>query len=704
MNNATFFAKKSMHDNHGIVLCLSLSIPYQKLSNMRRRFLFAICLLCIAGIATGQYYMIPANINPGGNPGGLNTDQEVAIGQGFPPGWTNIDPMSNSPEWSAVQNIPFPFQFNGLPVTQYKVSNTGVLTFTTSATTVPGTSNNILPSPGIPDKSVCFWGLAFSGTNSNDRIFVKTFGTAPNRQHWIQYNSYNFPSSNMQWTYIYIAFVLEESTNNIYVVDQRSNDKGAQPTMTIGLQIDGSNAVMAAGSPNLGTVSGTSKTPVDNRYYTFIHGSPPQRDLGVSWFQIGSFLILHAGPFEFKGKVKNYTNNFVTSYDINYSVDNGPPVTSHQTGAAHQIPGFGEEWFIHTIPWTPPGVGVYEIKIWADNINGGNDENHSNDTLHRTIEVSTAFTPKMRLFEQFTSSMCEPCKDANDVLNGVLNIYPNEYALINYPMNYPGTGDPYHTAECDIRKAYYFVDSIPDMIVHGDRVVDPLYIDTLQFNDLWDKSYLMFNPTHTIVGNTINITASILPFQTFNQGTLVVRFAVVEKTTTGNVGNNGQTLFRNTFKKFIPDAAGVNLGVLQEAVFKTVARSYTFPTPHTIENWSNLAVIVFVQDEATKEVYQANFSQQISNIDNPDAPRAILSLAPNPALNATTLYFLMDQPGDAVIEVYNMNGQLVKRFVNQNFPQGMHQQKIDLDGMGPGLYLVKLHNGTTVETTRLIVQ
>jgi hypothetical protein len=671
---------------------------------MRQRILFLVSALLIVGMASGQYYHIPANINPGGNPGGLNNDQEVPIGQGFPSGWTNIDPMNSSPAWTAVQTIPFSFQFNGAPVTQYKVSNTGVLTFTTSAGVAPGTNNNILPSAVIPDKSVCVWGLAFSGTNSNDRIFTKTFGTAPNRQHWIQFNSYNFPATNMQYTYIYIAIVLEEGTNNIYVVDQRSNSKGPQPTMTIGVQIDGSTANMVAGSPNLGTVSGTSKTPVDNKYYTFINGNPPQRDVGVAWFQLGSFLILNAGPFEFKGKVKNYTNNLVSSYDINYSVDNGTPITSHQTGAAHAIPGYGEEWFIHNVTWTPPAVGVYEIKIWADNINGGNDENHSNDTLHRTIEVSNAFTPKLRLFEQFTSSTCDPCKDANTTLMSVLNKYPGQHALINYPLNYPGAGDPYHTPECDSRKSYYFVDSIPDMIVHGEVYVDPLYIDTLQFDELWDKTYMMFNPTHTVSGNTVSVTASILPFQHYNQGTLVVRFAVVEKTTTNNAGTNGQSLFYNTFKKFIPDANGVNLGILQEAVFKTVTRSYTFPTPNTIENWNNLDVIVFVQDDATKEVLQANYSQLISSVNEPNKALSILNLAPNPADNSTTLYYHMEQPGDATIEVMNMNGQVVHRMLNRNYPMGMHHQTIATDGLTAGLYLIKLHNGTTVATTRLMVQ
>jgi hypothetical protein len=678
--------------------------PIKIYKTMRTLFLTLVCLLICTGLATGQYYYIPASINPKGNPGGLNNDNEEPFGNGLPAGWSVIDPLDNSPAWSAVQNIPFNFSFNGAPVTQYKVSNTGILTFTTTTTSVPGTNNNTLPDALIPDKSVCVWGIAFSGTMSNDRIVSKTFGTAPNRQHWVQFNTYNHPSSNMQYTYIYYSIVLEESTNNIYVVGQRSNDKGAQPTLTVGVQINSTTASMVVGSPNLGSVSGTSKTPVDNRYYTFIHGVAPTRDVGVSWLQTGNYLILNSAPYKLQGKVKNYTSNMVNSYDINYSVNGGPAVTVHQTGAAHQIPGHGEEWFIHDSLWNPPGVGIYHLRIWATNINGGNDQNNSNDTLHRFIDVSTVFTPKFPLFEMFTSSTCLVCKDANDNLKSVLDHYPGEYAVIKYPMNHPDAGDPYYTAECGIRATYYGVDSLPDMFVHGDVVVDPLYIDTIQFNDLWAKSFMMFNPTHTRSGNTINVSASILPFENFTQGSLVVRFAVVESVTQNHVGTNGETIFYHTFKKFIPDATGVNLGQLQQAVFKTISRTYTFPTPNTIENWNNIKVVVFVQDETTKKVFQAAYSQLASSIDDQELPKGIVSLAPNPANGHTTVHFLMNEPGEASVELIGMNGQVISNQSFRNLSNGVHQYDLFTENLRAGIYLVKLNNGTTTETKRLMVQ
>ena len=145
--------------------------------------LFATMLLLTQ--VNGQYYYLPSPNN--GNPGGLNSDDEYS-NTWSGDGWTSIlGPAVATPTWSANQTIPFIFNFNGSQVTDYKVSSTGVLTFSTSATTVPGTSNAAIPDAAIPDKSICIWGLICSGTN--DEIVIKTFGSAPNRQHWIYFPS-----------------------------------------------------------------------------------------------------------------------------------------------------------------------------------------------------------------------------------------------------------------------------------------------------------------------------------------------------------------------------------------------------------------------------------------------------------------------------------------------------------------------------------
>ncbi len=85
-----------------------------------------IALLFGSFINYAQYWQLP-NISIGQNPSALNTDVEEPLAGVT--GWTSIQAASATPVWSATQSLPFSFNFNGAPVTQYKVSTTGILTF-----------------------------------------------------------------------------------------------------------------------------------------------------------------------------------------------------------------------------------------------------------------------------------------------------------------------------------------------------------------------------------------------------------------------------------------------------------------------------------------------------------------------------------------------------------------------------------------------
>ena len=151
-----------------------------------KRILTLLSVVLSALTVHAQYYYLPSTTN--GNPGGLNADSEYPVGGGLSTTWTSISsPNASTPQWSSINAIPFSFDFNGSAVTHYKVSTSGVLTFDTAAVTPPSYTKGTLPNAGIPDKSVCIWGLA--GPGANDIIVKKTFGSAPNRQHWVFFAS-----------------------------------------------------------------------------------------------------------------------------------------------------------------------------------------------------------------------------------------------------------------------------------------------------------------------------------------------------------------------------------------------------------------------------------------------------------------------------------------------------------------------------------
>src|SRR5689334_20218701 len=110
--------------------------------------LLAVVLLSFAASAQYYYYSF---VLTGHNPDGLNTDAE----QPAQAGWTSIQGTSATPVWSGTQTLPFTFSLNGTPFTSYKVSTSGILTFTTSAVSVPSSTSATLPNATIPDNSIC---------------------------------------------------------------------------------------------------------------------------------------------------------------------------------------------------------------------------------------------------------------------------------------------------------------------------------------------------------------------------------------------------------------------------------------------------------------------------------------------------------------------------------------------------------------------
>ena len=116
---------------------------------MKKLSVLLTMIVCAALNVRAQYYHIPFP-NANTNPGAINTDAEYPSGGGLPAGWTIIGNPSASPVWSANQSLPFSFNFNGAPVTSYKVSNSGVLTFDVGTAVAAPASNRFARAPLRP--------------------------------------------------------------------------------------------------------------------------------------------------------------------------------------------------------------------------------------------------------------------------------------------------------------------------------------------------------------------------------------------------------------------------------------------------------------------------------------------------------------------------------------------------------------------------
>jgi hypothetical protein len=360
--------------------------------------LLPILFLCMGwhGGLFAQSYLV-GYVQDGGQPAGINPETSTTTTVG----WTSIIPGSQAVNtWSAATPIPFPFDFFGAPVTHFKASLNGLITFDTATVLLPSV-NEDLPSAALPNNTIaCFWDefTAAPSTGSNDQVYYQTFGTAPNRQFWVRW--FSFEIGNPQISFAYFAAVLEEGTNKVYVVDQYA---GATPplTTTVGVQLDATTAVQFG--DNTLDIAHNSSAVATNDFYDFFPTSGAPLDvtpISVSFSGLAEQGCATASePITIQ--VLNVGTTPATGLLASYTVDGGLPV------APEAIPG----------TLAPGDTVTYTFSATADlsapithtvlgiaTVIGDGD--NSNDSLGSSIATIPALIPSLAVvdFTGFNSS------------------------------------------------------------------------------------------------------------------------------------------------------------------------------------------------------------------------------------------------------------------------------------------------------------
>jgi hypothetical protein len=678
---------------------------------MKKLFLSATCALGLltAHSAAAQYYLTPF-LNAGRNPGGLNNDTE----QRAQPGWTTLltgtAATATAPAWSPVNNVPFAFNFNGAPATSYKVSSSGVLTFSTGATAVPSGNNQALPSAEIPDNSVCVWGTVC--TANNDIIYTKTFGTAPNRQHWIQFASVG-EQGNTNVAFMYWSIVLEETTNNIYVVENWSGLNAAQPelSLTVGLQVNSAFALQTALSPNQTSTTAATQddTPADNTYYAFFAGSRPALDLSLTSLTTATQGITQTA-LPITGELQNLGSAAITSYTVNYAVNNGTPVSGTVTGAS--LASLASGTFTHPTPWQPTQGGFYNLKIWLSNPNGGADANPSNDTLRTSVVVADSTMRRKVVEEDFTSSTCVPCRAGNANTHAINTAAANrgKFVEIKYQQNFPAPGnDPYYTAESGARFDYYDGSYIPYMLLDGGWNENSQSYTAAILNQYQAKpAFMRVKGEYSLDRTTVTARATVRPFLGFPAGRLVAHMVITEAETRNNARTNGETVFYDVMKKMMPNENGTTLPALASGQNYVLTQSFnvaTLPAAQAVENFSNLHVVVFVQDVVTKQIYQGETLTLVAALgarSGQAGPSFVV--APNPTSGSARLLLNLDRPETVSVDVLDALGRTVLSRPQVALGAGSQEVNLDLTNRAAGIYTVRLTSAQGVRTSKLTVE
>ena len=478
---------------------------------------------------------------------------------------------------------------------------------------------------------------------------------------------------------------------------------------------------MVAGSPTLSNVAGADATPADNHYYEFIYGSQNATDMAGVSVTTFPYLILGNAPFTISGEVTNYGSSSVTDFDINYSIDGGTTVTENITGV--NLNTYDNHTFDHSTLWTPAASGSYSVAIWASNINGSSDMDLNNDTAYATLNVFDNFVQRIPMLEVFTSSTCPPCVQGNINLKNVLSNYSQtDYTLIKYQMSWPGSGDPYYTQEAGDRRTFYGVNSVPRLEIDGGYDGNPSGFTTQEFDESAGiPSFSTISANYSVYhdqgqNSVVDMNVTIDPIEDFNSNDLTLFVAIIEYATYNNTGSNGETEFLHVMKKMIPSSSGTAIPALQAGVQESFNFSYNFQgqytlpvdanspinhmNSHSVEDFDNLGVVVWVQDVNTKEVLQSTTASIVANVEENIAASRLM-IFPNPSSkDYTNLVIESSERGMFEIMIINTLGEIVL-MDNVSVNKNLTQYQIDNSKLSNGMYNVIIQTPSIQSSKKL---
>lgn len=325
-------------------------------------------------------------------------------------------------------------------------------------------------------------------------------------------------------------------------------------------------------------------------------------DAGIQSLNIPSYFV---GTQDVQGKIVNDGLETITSVDLNWSIDGGDVNTTSYDDLSLTT---GQTYTYTADQELTLDPGTYNFKIWVSNVNGGDDENPDNDTINKVLSVATQSIQRRPLFEEFTSSTCAPCASFNNsVFNPFIAANGDDIALIKYQMNWPGSGDPYYTAEGGVRRTYYGVSAVPQLFVEGTNTsTSSAAVNNAFNNGMANPAFIAIEGMHIIEGTTVTVEATINPFISLSDA--VVHIVVIEEVTYDNVASNGETEFHHVMMKMLPDANGTTVDLT--AGVNTVL-SYSQDMASTnVEEMDDLMVVIFVQDNSNKGILQAAYSEE----------------------------------------------------------------------------------------------
>ena len=276
-------------------------------------------------------------------------------------------------------------------------------------------------------------------------------------------------------------------------------------------------------------------------------------------------------------------------------------------------------------------TGDITLNIEVTSVNGVNDEYTDNNSNSKEITVGMRTAQKIPMIEHFSSSTCFPCVYTNKGMDTLTQNNAGKYTYVKYPMNGPGTGDPYYYSECNTRRVYYGVNDVPTLFLDGNlKLTDAVPQDKLD-NSYNEPSFFDIRGSFTMEDGTIKVIADFMSY--IDMEGLRTYITVNEKTTTGNIGSNGETEFHHILMKMLGSAQGKTVN-FKAGKYQRFEFSFDM-TSTNVEELDDLEVAIWIQNPKTKEIYNSRFAYDYTEHVYPARNLSITTVGEDPRVQLT---------------------------------------------------------------------
>ncbi|MFZ4399811.1 MAG: Omp28-related outer membrane protein [Bacteroidales bacterium] len=458
--------------------------------------------------------------------------------------------------------------------------------------------------------------------------------------------------------------------------------------------------------------------------YNLASTIPPTFGLSVKSLNLQSIVLTNSVQ-TLAGVLNNYGATALTSFALNYSINNGAAVTQNVTGL--NVASYADYNYSHTTPWTVPATaGTYTVKLWASNVNG-NSAWYS-DTITKSVSSAATVAYKKVLLEEYTGIYCQYCPDGHKKANDYKALHPNDVFVINIHQgsyaNQTGSDPNFKTSFGDALAAQTGLTGYPAATVNR-HVFSPATVTATSDRAAWPTmgDQILATPTYAnaTVTASVNYTTRLLTVNTtanyiangpaLNMMNVALIQNNVEGPQTGaatwNPGQvlpNGKYNHGHMLRHLLTGQWGDSITVTTSGTVRTKTYTYTLPASINSVNLDiyNIEVIAFVTEGKQEVITGAEFKlpTSITEVTN----GVDFNVYPNPATENMQVNFNLTAAKKVDIQIYNNLGVMVYSSNEGQMTSGEHAVEINVSDLAKGIYFLRLKAGENNIAKKIVIQ